>query len=196
MSPPPERDGRVHPTFRPLRHDDLATLSTFMAAPHVERWWREDPSPEAVRRRYGPSIDGTDPTEVFVVEFAGEPIGLVQRFRLADEPSWAASLARALPPDAGPDRTAGIDYLIGVADLIGRGLGPRLIDAFTTDTFARWPEVDTVSVAVLEENRRSWRALEKAGYRRIFKGEIDSDDPADEGVNVVYVRNRPAITNP
>jgi aminoglycoside 6'-N-acetyltransferase len=178
-------------TFRPLTRADLPLLARWLAEPHVEPWWREDFTPEGVEVRYGPGIDGADPTEVFVVEHHGTPLGLVQRFRLADDAGWAATMAPTLPPAVATDRTAGIDYLIADAKSIGRGLGTRMLEAFTADTFERYPDVDTVSVAVLLANRRSWRALEKIGYVRVYEGEIDSDDPADEGVNVVYVRHRP-----
>ncbi len=176
--------------FRPLAHPDLALLGRWLAEPHVEPWWLEDHSPEGVLARYGPTIDGIDATEVFVVELDGEPLGMVQRFRLADEPEWAATLTPTLPAGTDPTRVAGLDYLIGSAERTGQGLGPRMLEAFTVATFDRYPEVDIVAVAVQEPNRRSWRALEKTGYHRVYEGEIVSDDPADAGVNVVYVRHR------
>lgn len=175
--------------FRPLRRGDLALVSAWIGAPHVAPWWREDPAAEAVEARYGPSIDGGDTTEVFVVTADGAPVGMVQRFRLADERSWAASLAPALAGD--PADAAGIDYLIGAPELTGRGLGPRLIGAFSAATFERYPEVVRLVVSVARDNRRSWRALEKAAYRRVWSGDIVSDDPSDEGPSVVYVLPRP-----
>jgi aminoglycoside 6'-N-acetyltransferase len=178
------------PTFRPLERRDLGLLGEWLAAPHVEPWWREDPSPAAVDERYGPSIDGTDRTEVFVVELDGEPLGLVQRYRFADEPEWWATLRPTLPAGTDPDRVAGLDYLIGRPERLGRGLGPQMLDAFSADTFGRYPECDTIAVAVHADNRRSWRALEKIGYRRVYEGALESDDPADEGIQVVYVRDR------
>lgn len=176
--------------FRRLEHVDLALVARWLAEPHVAPWWQEDPAVGAVLDRYGPSIDGTDPTEVFVVELDAAPVGLTQRYRLADNPEWRASLVPTLPPGTDPDVAACIDYLIGDPAQIARGLGPRMIAAFTDETFARYLDVDTVVVAVNRDNRRSWRALEKSGYRRVYEGEVVSDDPSDEGVHVVYVYHR------
>ncbi len=159
-------------------------LSTWLAAPHVATWWREDPALEAVESRYGPCIDGVDPTEVFIVELEGRPAGLVQRYLLDDYPSWAAALDMS--------HAAGIDYLIGVEELTGTGLGGRIIDVFTDLTFDRYPDIDKLAVAVQQANRPSWRSLEKAGFTRVFAGTIESTDPSDEGPGYIYVRLRQA----
>lgn len=196
----PQRKGEVKLSFRPLERADFALLVRWLAAPHVAAWWREDADPDAVEARYGPCIDGADPTELFVVEADGVPVGMIQRYRLAHEREWAASVEAALgnPGVPAAERTeglslqhaAGIDYLIGVEDMTGRGLGSRMIDAFTVLTFERHPEVDQVVVAVQQQNAASWRALENAGYRRVFAGTIDSGDPSDEGPGFLYVRRR------
>ena len=132
---------------------------------------------------YGPTVGGHDPTEGFMVELDGRAVGFVQRYLLDDYPEWSTAV--------GVERAAGIDYLIGVAELTGVGLGPVILDAFTTSTFERYGEIDCVAVAVQQANRRSWRALEKAGYEQVFAGEIDSDDPSDAGPSYTYVRRRP-----
>ena len=51
-------------------------------------------------------------------------------------------------------------------------------------------DIDRMGVAVQQANHRSWRALEKAGYDRVFEGMIESDDPSDAGPSYVYVRAR------
>ena len=51
-------------------------------------------------------------------------------------------------------------------------------------------DIDRLAVAVQQANHRSWRALEKAGYDRVFAGMIDSDDPSDAGPSYLYVRLR------
>ena len=85
----------------------------------------------------------------------------------------------------------GIDYLIGVETFVGQGLGPQIIDRFVQETWNRYPDCPAVVVDVLQANRRSWRALEKAGFERRWAGTIDSDDLSDEGPSYLYVRHRP-----
>ena len=65
-----------------------------------------------------------------------------------------------------------------------------MIDGLVEETWASHAGVQLVVAAVQQANRRSWRALEKVGFRRVWAGEIVSDDPSDEGPNYVYVRQR------
>ena len=47
-------------------------------------------------------------------------------------------------------------------------------------------------VAVVAANHASWRALEKAGLRRVAEGDMVPEDPADDPRHVVYRADRPA----
>jgi aminoglycoside 6'-N-acetyltransferase len=153
----------------------------------VARWWREPADPASVAARYGPAVAGSDPTELFVVELAGSPVGMVQRYRVDDDPSWR----RALSVVDLPEPAAGIDYLIGLPALIGRGIGTAMIRRAVEELWAEHPEVASVVVAVAQGNRRSWRALERCGFARRWSGELRSDDPSDDGPAHLYVRERP-----
>jgi aminoglycoside 6'-N-acetyltransferase len=172
--------------FRAIARQDFGLLNRWMGAPHVHRWWREPFDLASIEDRYGPSIDGRDPTECFVVEYEGGPIGFIQRYRLADNPDWQRSLLVAGTPNDG----AGIDYFIGSPSRLGKGLGPRIIDQFVEELWVRYPEIMAVVVDVSVENRRSWRALEKAGFRQVWSGTIESDDPSDDGPCHIYLRCR------
>jgi aminoglycoside 6'-N-acetyltransferase len=177
-------------SFHPLGREDFLLLSQWLSAPHVRNWWREDSDAGSVETRYGPVVDGEDQTECFVAKSDGVPIGFVQRYRLCDNPDWHTALGVAGTWEDG----AGIDYFIGSELLIGRGLGPEIIDRFVGDTWARYPEIDAIVVNVSPDNRRSWRALEKTGFTRVWTGVLVSDDPSDQGMSHVYVRHRPAAT--
>jgi aminoglycoside 6'-N-acetyltransferase len=173
--------------LRQLDRADLPQLSRWLEAPHVKRWWRERSDAETVEAAYGPAIDGADPTELLIAELDGRPIGMLQRYRLADNPDYE----RALEPVGAPHPAAGLDYLIGEPDLTGRGLGPVMIAEGSAGAWETYPEIAAIVVAVQVANRRSWRALEKAGYRRAWSGFTDSGDPSDEGPSHVYVLDRP-----
>lgn len=169
-------------TFRQLQRADFSVLAEWLALPHVAPWWSDEPTVSALEESYGPVVDGTDPTDAFIVELDGRPVGFVQRYRIDDYPQWCTAL--------GIERAAGIDYLIGVAELTGVGLGPIIVESITTMTFERYVDIDRMAVAVQQANHRSWRALEKAGYDRVFAGMIESTDPSDAGPSYVYVRPR------
>jgi aminoglycoside 6'-N-acetyltransferase len=91
-----------------------------------------------------------------------------------------------------PGNAAGIDYFIGVEALTGIGLGPELIAAFVAATWDHYPDIAALVVDVQQDNRRSWRALEKVGFTRVWTGPLDSGHPSDEGTNHVYLLRRPA----
>ena len=168
--------------FRSLRREDFALVDHWFAQPHVAEWWPEHDLGIDAEASFGPAVDGREPTDVFVVECAGRAVGLVQRCALADYPEYAAALGRA--------DGATIDYLIGEPDMVGVGIGPVLVDRFTARTFDDLPGVDEVVVSVQQGNRRSWRALEKGGFTRVFAGMVESGDPSDRGPSYVYVRRR------
>jgi aminoglycoside 6'-N-acetyltransferase len=170
-------------SFRPLARDDFPLLAAWLRDPGVQRWWAEPSEPSALEARYGPAIDGDDPTEVFVIVAEGRNVGIIQRYRHRDEPAWDRAI--------GLDDAAGIDFLIGGEHDRGRGLGAAAIAAFTADVFAAYPDIAVVVAAPQQANAASWRALERAGFVRVWEGALDSDDPSDAGPAYVYACRRP-----
>jgi aminoglycoside 6'-N-acetyltransferase len=172
-------------TFRRLRRADFPQLSDWLRRPHVARWWREPHDLASIEARYGPSVDGDDPTEVVVAVIDGHDLGLVQWYLLADNLEWRRSLAGAHVDDD----AAGLDYFIADERHVGRGLGPRMLTAFLDEVLPRHPQVSSLVLSVSQDNVRSWRMLEALGFRRAWEGDIVSSDPSDEGPSYVYVRH-------
>ena len=169
--------------LRPITTADLPLVSRWLAQPHVAQWWRDPSDLPSVRQSYLPSINGEDPTEVFIIEVAGSAAGLIQRYLVEDDPEWDRAMAAT---GVVPGRAAGIDYLIGEAGLTGQGHGTAAISAFTTMTLQRYRQADTVVAAPQQANVASWRALERAGYTRWWSGQLDSADPGDAGPAYLY----------
>jgi aminoglycoside 6'-N-acetyltransferase len=176
-------------SFRLLSRDDLPLVATWLAQPHVARWWREDADLAAVTERYLPCLDGRDPTELFVIEVDGSAVGFIQRYLIKEDPDGWADVLRATGTP-GVDAAFGIDYLIGDPELTGRGIGTAGIAEFTRLAFERYPEADSALVACSQDNPASWRVLEKAGFQRCWAGELASEDPSDEGPAYLYHRTR------
>ncbi|WP_224390339.1 GNAT family N-acetyltransferase [Pseudonocardia sp. ICBG1293] len=175
-------------TLRPLVRADLPLLQRWLAAPHVHRWWFHETTDEALERDFGAGLRGEEPGEDLVVELGGVAVGLVQRARWQDYPDEVATIAPvlALPPGA-----LTVDYLVGPVELTGRGLGPRIIGAAVDGGWVRYPDATAVVVPVVAGNRASWRALERAGFRRVATGELPPDNPADPPLSHVYRLDRP-----
>jgi aminoglycoside 6'-N-acetyltransferase len=136
--------------LRPLTEANLETVQDWMRAPHVARWWHEDP--DSVRDRYLPTIEGSDPTVTLVAVRDREPLGLGQWYRWDDNPADRDGYGI-------PAGTVGIDYLIGHPRHCERGLGTALVAALLEVT----PQV-SVWVTPEEANVPSCRVLEKNGF--------------------------------
>ena len=173
-------------TFVRLQRADFPLLSKWLSEPTVARWWDHETSPEALERDFGPEIDGAEPSEVFLAWTDGRPFGLIQRYKIADYPEYVEELSAICPQ---PPGAVSIDYLIGEPDC--RGLGAAMIAAFVTDSWAAYPDAGAVVVAMHQANAASWRAVARAGFRRVAEGELNPDNPIDNRDHYLYQMDRP-----
>jgi aminoglycoside 6'-N-acetyltransferase len=131
----------------------------------------------AVEAKYGPRVDGDErTTSMWIVEIDGVPSGLLQHYRHADHPDHDAAV--------GVDDAVGIDFLLS-EEASGQGVGPQVLSAFADLVFEATPAASCCVATPAQENRRSWRALEKAGFIR--RGTCQ---PPDEPLAFTYVRVR------
>jgi aminoglycoside 6'-N-acetyltransferase len=144
--------------FRPLAEEDLPLIERWLREEHVALWWR-DPLEVAIEKRRA-AIEGRRLVDHYLIVVDGRPAGMIQTYVVADHPEWDEIV------QVGPD-AAGVDLFVGEPDLVGRGLGPLIIEQFVREiVFAR--AETTAAVATVEEpNRRSWRGFEKAGFRHV-----------------------------
>jgi aminoglycoside 6'-N-acetyltransferase len=141
--------------FRRVRPDDVVLLAAWLDREHVRRWWRDDRAE-----------DQLDPSEHFIIELGGRPIGMIQTYLVDDHPEWKAVV--------GDERElAGVDLFIGEEDAVGVGIGPQVLAAFAREVVFARPETLGCVATVEEPNRRSWRAFEKAGFRHVRDVEED-----------------------
>lgn len=155
---------------------DLARVERWLAEPHVARWW-----PDGAEREFAPALAGQDPTRIFVIEVDSRPAGLIQVYRLADEPEYARAV--------GVSEAAGLDLFLGDPGLVGRGLGPVVITLFVSEVvWPGYPDVRRCIAGPSVANTRSQRAFEKAGFARLGVVTVDGE-PEDE---VIMVLDRPS----
>jgi len=179
--------------FEPLQRSHFALVARWLAEPLVARWWNHETSPAAIERDFGPSLDGHDATEVFIAAAGDRPFGLIQRYPID---AYAEDLEELSTVCAVPTGALSVDYLIGEPDLRGRGLGAIMIAAFVDQSWPLYPRSDDVIVPVSAHNRASWRALERAGFRRIAEGDLQPDNPRDSLAHYVYRLQRPRQQTP
>jgi aminoglycoside 6'-N-acetyltransferase len=143
--------------FRPLTEEDLPLVASWLRREHVREWWR-DPIDDAIDKRLAGIEAGR--TEQFLIVVDDVPVGMIQAYLVSDYPEWE-EIVGAEPG------LIGLDLFIGEEDWVGRGVGPRVIDAFTREVVFARPGTSACVATVEEANRRSWRAFEKAGFRRV-----------------------------
>ena len=146
-----------HIDFRPLRFDDLELMRQWLNDDFVARWWPGWPSLAQVQARYGPAIEGREPTKCFIVLRAGVEAGFIQCYRIRDWPEYAIGEEGAT--------AAGIDLFLGDRSLAYRGLGPRVIREFLRTVVFPGYDVASCIIGPAQNNRAAIRAYEKAGFR-------------------------------
>jgi aminoglycoside 6'-N-acetyltransferase len=165
---------------------DYALISRWRAEPHVHEWWDPDdppPSTEEAEAQYGPSARGEEPTTPCIIELAGKPIGYLQFYRWLP---WSDA-AEELDIRADAD-TFGIDLYIGEPDLVGVGIGTRVVDLICrhleTALGASW-----VALTTEITNERAQRAYEEAGFSKVRRV-LDTDTRDGERVRCWLMERR------
>ena len=160
--------------FTPLREEDFGTVRRWLLEPHVKRWWDDGvktPYPDAVIADYRDAIEGKDPTYHYLAHVDGRPVGMLQHYRIGDDPYYAGALA--LREDA-----IGVDLFIGEADLIGKGHGPAMLRQFLRDVAFPFHGIDVCVIGPSVKNVAAIRAYEKAGFRALKEVQVpDEPDP-------------------
>jgi aminoglycoside 6'-N-acetyltransferase len=142
--------------FRPMLARDLAMVRAWQMAPHVQVWWDADPITLASEDEPG--------TNQYVVAAEGRPFAYLQCYLHSGHPENGLGTH--------PAGTRGIDQLIGVVEMVGRGHGSAFIRAFVDGLLAAG--VPRVITDPHLANARAIRAYAKAGFRR--HGEVDTPD--------------------
>ena len=137
--------------FRPVTAADMPLLATWLAEPHVARWWGEAGQGLSEIKDHMTSAT----VKPFVILMDDEPIGYMQSYDIHAEDDH--------PYRDQPVGTIGIDLSIGEPELIGKGHGPRIIDAFVERLFAE----GALRVVIDPDpaNEAAIRAYTKAGFR-------------------------------
>jgi len=147
-------------SFRLFREEDFSPLLAWFRAPHVARWWPVPESDAAVAAKYLPRIRGEESVYMYAILLDAVPIGMAQ--------ICPVDQLHGTIPDA-----CSLDLLIGDTSFINRGLGPRVIDAFVAAEIFEHRGFSICLADPHEDNQRSVRAFEKAGFELLRRFQRD-----------------------
>lgn len=173
MSSADSGPGRI--AFRLVEAADLPLLTRWRAAEHVKEWWGEA---KDLSTEY---LSADDPVRRYIILLEERPAGVIEHYHWRDHPDDARVVGARADED-------GIDYFLGERELIGQGHGPAMLSAFLAQVLTTDPSVSGVRLDVSEANRRSWRCLEKIGFRRVRSGVTVAGEP---GPHFVYALSLP-----
>lgn len=137
--------------FRSLGTGDLPLMRSWLHAPHVRPWFGE---PQVWLDEIRETLSESWITRCIALLPNG-PAGFAQHYDCARAPAG--------PWSGEPPGTLGIDYMLGRAELLGKGLGARLIGDFLANI-----EADLGPRRIIADptakNLRSIRALAANGF--------------------------------
>jgi RimJ/RimL family protein N-acetyltransferase len=145
-------------SFRAMEMDDLRLVHEWLQRPHVRRWWSTHETFEQVREHYSPAIEGSDPTDLYLVLLEGREVGFIQTYLVADYPEYGSLIGRG-------EGTAGVDLFIADSTLTGKGLGSEILRRFVSQIVFAQPTTRRCVAGPETANVASVRAFEKAGFR-------------------------------
>jgi aminoglycoside 6'-N-acetyltransferase len=156
--------------FRPLTADELPLLYEWLQREHIQRWWTDRETFDEVVQHYLPAIEGSEPTDLYLILLDGLPVGFIQTYRVSDYPEYRDLVAVG-------EGVAGVDLFVAEPELTGRGFGSEALRRFVADIAFSDPEIHACVADPDAENIASLRAFEKAGFRvvRRFVDPSDND---------------------
>jgi aminoglycoside 6'-N-acetyltransferase len=138
----------------PFDRSQAAPLAEWLARPHVAPW---HPDPGAwLRWALNPPQEGAHA----LIDWDGRPIGYLRWRKVSRETLDSLALFEI------PAGSVDIDILIGEADRVARGFGPRAL-SLLIERLRKEASVPLVGLTPSVDNVAAQRAYEKAGFRKV-----------------------------
>ena len=165
-------------TLRLMTEQDIPMLHDWLNRPHIVEWWGgETPTLDEVQADYHPSVLAQERVTPYIVMLGDRPIGFAQSYvALGSGGGWWE--------DETDPGVRGIDQSIAEPELLGIGIGTKLVRALV-ETLFRDPSVTRIQTDPAPDNPRAIRCYQKAGFR-IVREIVTPDGPA-----VYMVQDRP-----
>lgn len=145
--------------FRPLEQNDMERLHRWFHAPHAKQWFGGGRSLESVHDEYSEYLEPDQPIRVYIVEYAGRPIGMLNWERMGDSPEFQQCYKVEDP------NSVNCDMILGESDIAHRGFGSTILRQFLRRIVFVDPRLTSCIIDPVPENAIAIRMYEKAGFR-------------------------------
>jgi len=147
--------------FIPFDESHIPLMQTWLSGGEALHWYgRDEPKTEAELRQKYLTEKPRGGTQCFIVNYDGEPIGYIQYYRATDYPEWC-SLVSGQPHDYA------LDLFIGRDDLIGHGIGTRVVKAALDKVVFSNDDARRCVLGPSPDNKRAIRCYEKCGFQHV-----------------------------
>jgi RimJ/RimL family protein N-acetyltransferase len=141
----------------------LPLFRSWLNAGHIKPYWQETDDDQKLKQKFLVELPKQS-VWPFVIAKSGKNIGYIQYYDAAKVGGgwW----------DNEPAGTFGIDLMIGDANLVGLGLGSKIIQEFIAFVHTKTAAVTSFIIDPSPDNKKAIRAFEKAGF--VQEGEINT----------------------
>ena len=153
-----------------MLEQDLPMLHGWLNQAHIVQWWGgARPTWAEVERDYAPRVMAAARVTPYIALLGEDPFAYAQSY-------VAMGAGGGWWEDERDPGVRGIDQSIGPSELLGLGLGTRLVRALVGRLFSD-PAVTKIQTDPSPDNHRAIRCYEKAGFHRV-KDIVTPDGPA------------------
>ncbi len=151
--------------------DDYNLMVEWRNRPHVRRRWDPDlptSTLSSIREEYQPdTVPGAAGTAC-IIELGDRPVGFIQFYRWASYADEAKEVG--IPFD---ERSYGLDVFIGERNLVGGGLGTRVV-TLLSDYLIEEHAASSIALTTDLDNYAAIRCYERSGFKKV-KQVLDLD---------------------
>ena len=154
--------------FKPFSENHFPLMLKWLSAPHVKAWWDNhvNHTETSIKEKYSSYVNGyklesgeKKAIHSYIIHVDNNPVGYIQIYNAYD-------FARSKPLVGLPKSLAAIDFFIGDADYIRKGISTEVLESFDYEGY------QNILVGPDMNNIAAIRTYEKAGFKKIME---DSD---------------------
>jgi aminoglycoside 6'-N-acetyltransferase len=147
--------------FRPLSESDFPMLTTWLAEPHVRKFYQKICVTFVdVALEYGAAVRGEEPSHCHLAINEGIPFGYLQCYRNAAYPGWASTI--------GETEGVSIDLFVGVPSFLHKGFGRAALSEYLRQfVFQQYHDETVAYIAHEPDNTGALRCSQAVGFRPV-----------------------------